>query len=44
VRQDKHPIIFFSGRDIADILVDNGFNTPEAIEDLLQREFPKAEA
>jgi hypothetical protein len=44
VRQDKHPIIFFSGKDIADVLVDNGLNTPEAVEDLLKREFPKAEA
>jgi hypothetical protein len=39
VREDRHPIIFFSGKDIADILVTNGFNTPKAIDELLGREF-----
>ncbi|OIM95918.1 restriction endonuclease [Bradyrhizobium elkanii] len=40
VREDKHPIIFFSGKDIADILTSNGFNTRELLSALLQREFP----
>jgi hypothetical protein len=39
VREDRHPIIFFSGGDIADILVNNGFNTPELVTSLLHTEF-----
>lgn len=39
VREDRHPIIFISGKDIADILTTNGFNTPELVKDLLMREF-----
>jgi hypothetical protein len=42
VRADRHPIIFLSGKDIADILTTNGFNTPERVAALLQREFPVA--
>ena len=40
VREDKHPIVFLSGKDIADILTANGFNTRELVTVLLQREFP----
>ena len=40
VRADRHPIIFFSGKDIADILTTHGFNTRERVTALLQREFP----
>jgi hypothetical protein len=40
VRKDKHPIIFLSGKDIAEILTTNGFNTRERLSALLQREFP----
>ena len=39
VREDRHPIIFFCGKDIADILMTNGFNTPDLVRDLLQNEF-----
>ena len=39
VREDRHPIIFFCGKDIADILMTNGFNTSELVRDLLQNEF-----
>ena len=39
VREDRHPIIFLSGKDIADILVANGFNTPELVSSLLKTEF-----
>ena len=39
VRQDKHPIIFISGRDIAEILIANGFGSPESVIDFLEREF-----
>jgi hypothetical protein len=40
VREDKHPIIFFSGADIVEILTANGFNTREHVSALLEREFP----
>lgn len=40
VREDRHPIIFLSGKDIAEILTANGFNTRELVSGLLQREFP----
>jgi AspBHI-like restriction endonuclease/restriction endonuclease len=40
VREDRHPIIFLSGKDIADILVANGFNTPALVSALLNTEFP----
>lgn len=39
VRHDKHPIIFISGRDIAEILIANGFGSPESVVDFLEREF-----
>ncbi|WP_315783150.1 restriction endonuclease [Bradyrhizobium sp. SZCCHNPS1003] len=40
VREDKHPIIFLCGKDISDIVTSNGFNTPELLSALLEREFP----
>jgi restriction endonuclease len=40
VREDRHPILFFSGGDIANILVDNGFNTPALVADFLSKEYP----
>jgi hypothetical protein len=39
VREDRHPIIFLSGGDIANILTANGFNSPELVESLLKSEF-----
>jgi hypothetical protein len=39
VREDRHPIIFISGRDIVEILIKNGFNTKEKVDILLQNEF-----
>lgn len=39
VREDRHPILFISGRDIAEILISNGFNTVERVETLLASEF-----
>jgi hypothetical protein len=39
VREDRHPIIFFSGKDIADILTTNGYGTPQLVEELLYDEF-----
>ncbi len=44
VRADRHPIIFLSGKDIAEILTTSGFNTLERVTALLQREFPLAQA
>jgi Restriction endonuclease AspBHI N-terminal/Restriction endonuclease len=43
VREDRHPIIFLSGKDIADILVSSGFNTPELVLDLLLNQFPMSQ-
>jgi hypothetical protein len=40
VREDRHPIIFLSGKDITDLLVANGFSTPAAVRTLLETEFP----
>lgn len=39
VREDRHPILFISGRDIAEILINNGFNTVERVAALLASEF-----
>ena len=39
VREDRHPILFISGRDIAEILIANGFNTLERVAALLSSEF-----
>lgn len=39
VREDRHPILFISGRDISEILIANGFNTVERVAALLAREF-----
>jgi hypothetical protein len=39
VREDRHPILFISGRDIAEILIDKGFNTVERVAALLASEF-----
>lgn len=35
VREDRHPIIFLSGNDITTILIENGYNTPQAVEQLI---------
>ena len=39
VREDRHPIIFIAGKDIADILTAAGLNTPTLVRAFLQREF-----
>lgn len=39
VREDRHPIIFICGRDIAEILIENGYNTAGRVSTLLQDEF-----
>ena len=40
VRQDRHPIIFICGKDIADILTTRGLNTPAIVKEMLVNEFP----
>ena len=40
VRKDRHPIIFISGRDIAEILIVNGYNSSELVEQFLKSQFP----
>lgn len=39
VREDRHPIIFISGRDIAEILIKNGYNSKSRVGSLLNNEF-----
>ncbi|RCV86926.1 restriction endonuclease [Billgrantia montanilacus] len=39
VREDRHPIIFISGRDIAEILIKKGYNSRSRVESLLNNEF-----
>ena len=39
VRTDHHPILFITGRDIAEILINNGFNSVERVSALLSNEF-----
>jgi hypothetical protein len=40
VREDRHPIVFICGKDIAEILINNGYNTLELVQTLLTSEFP----
>lgn len=39
VRDDRHPIILISGRDIAELLIKTGFNTAESVQSFLTAEF-----
>ncbi len=39
VRIDKHPVIFFCGRDIAEILIKNGYSEPSQVSQMLHAEF-----
>ena len=41
VRTDRHPVVFICGKDITEILVSKGFNTPEVVQRMLENEFPK---
>lgn len=40
VREDRHPVIFICGRDIAEILIGQGFNTPQIVHRMLKDELP----
>jgi hypothetical protein len=44
VREDGHPIVFINGKDIADVLADNGYGDPKAVGGFLKAEFPALEA
>jgi len=39
VREDRHPIVFITGRDIAEILIKSGYNTVETVTQFLNAEF-----
>jgi len=39
IRDDKHPILIFSGIDIVDILIRNGFNTPQSVSQFITKNF-----
>ncbi|MCG7932571.1 MAG: restriction endonuclease [Candidatus Thiodiazotropha lotti] len=39
VREDRHPIIFICGKDICEILINNGYNSPELVKNLLTSEY-----
>ena len=40
VREDRHPIIFISGKDISEILIKAGYNSPKLVKELLKKELP----
>lgn len=40
VREDRHPIIFICGKDISEILINNGYNASDLVSDLLVSEYP----
>lgn len=42
VRDDRHPIIFFSGGDIAELLTVNGYSSSSVVDAWLKREFAVA--
>jgi len=44
VREDKHPIIFIAGKDIAETLITSGYNTRELLLSFLESEFPHPES
>lgn len=41
VRQDEHPIVFITGKDIVDILVSCGYSTSIQVKTFLENEIPK---
>ena len=42
IREDRHPIILIAGKDITDVLIDNGLSDAEAVKTFLDREFPRS--
>ncbi|MDN4477311.1 restriction endonuclease [Demequina sp. SYSU T00039] len=41
IREDGHPVVVISGRDIVDLLRERGFGTVDAVRDWLRGEFPR---
>jgi len=41
VRDDRHPIIFISGGDIAKLLISKGYKNSKDLLEILKQEFPK---
>ena len=41
VRDDRHPVIFISGGEIAQILISKGFKTVEEVTRMLRQQFPR---
>lgn len=39
VREDRHPIVFISGGDMVNILIDKGYNTRGRVQELLSSDF-----
>jgi hypothetical protein len=39
VREDGHPVIFITGRDISEILIKSGYNTVSLVRDFIEKEF-----
>ncbi len=40
IKQDQHPVIIISGRDIANILIKSGFNSTDMVQAWLSNNFP----
>jgi len=40
IRQDRHPVVLFCGRDLALILMDKGLNSAQRVRAWLAEEFP----
>lgn len=43
VREDKHPIIFITGGDIVNILIESGYSCLDTVKELLNTQFKKIE-
>jgi len=41
IRSDGHPILIFSGVDIARLLIERGYSSVESVETWLENEFPQ---
>lgn len=42
IKEDGHPVLIISSGDIARLLVDKGYGTPEDVQQWLAARFPKA--
>ena len=44
IREDRHPIILIAGKDISDVLINNGLSDAKSVQTFLDREFPRRDA